>query len=387
MGLPGPSKPAALVILLLSSGWLGSPSVGLVAGGEGEPVSETRGLEPFLLDASRGRELSPAEARDPLPRFRFPKGERLVYSVSYLGIPIGRIRIEVARLIALKGRRLAHVVAIAGTNAAFSKLYPIHDRSEAWIDIDTMQSVQSATRTRHGRGREVYEEVAFDWKAHYVHILEDKRHKSRVRELTLEMGPDVYDTFDVVYAIRALPLALGYSAQFPVYASAKIYGLQVDVNREETIENALFGSVKAWVLRPRNVLDGEPQGDGAGEIFVAATGRHVPLRVSGWFRTNTAFHVGSVRAELVEYIEGDHGWDAGPPISLESRVRPGPSVNGRPSWNAPDEVRAVREQAGLGLEDRKHRETSLEDLAACTELQSFPRFLVPPRPGQDAPQC
>jgi hypothetical protein len=280
-------------------------------------------------------------------------GERLEYSVRYFGISVGTVAIEVARLLENEGRRLAHVVATARTNDFFSAFYPIDDRSEAWIDIDRLVTVRTATHTHHGRKRETYEEVTFDWSTHFLHVMEAKRHRGRVHDLVLDFGPFVYDTFDIFYAVRRLPLAPGYAVDLPVYASKKVYGFGVEIDRVERIRSRLLGEVVTLVLRPYDTLDGERQGDGAGEIWLLADGSHVPVRLKGWFNTNESYRVGSLIAELVAYERGEAveprrkvPWDA-------PRARVARSAEGMPIWEPPAAIRAARRAARTVPVDRR----------------------------------
>jgi hypothetical protein len=353
----------------------------------GAAVAAAAQGEGFLLDDARVRPIAPEALRADPPRFRFAPGERVVWSVSYLGIPVGELRMEVAHVGALEGHRVAHVVATARTNEFFSALYRIDDRSEAWIDLDSLRTLQTATRTRHGRSREVYEEVAFDWENRLIHVLEDKRGK-RVRELTIELGPDVYDTFDVIYAIRALPLEAGAKARLPVYAAGKVYALEVEVARVGGFRSEVLGPVEAAVLRPHNLLDGEVQDDGTGEVTFSADARRVPLRLRGWMRAYTGFVVGGLRGDLVAYEPGDPAWPGRGAADAPPRVALPETRDGRVEWRVPPAVAAARARTGQHTRDLRHADRSLEELRACGALAALGRFLAAPgEPGRPAPPC
>jgi hypothetical protein len=188
-----------------------------------------------------------------------------------------------------------------------------------------------------------------------VHVREEKRHRDRLRLVSFDFGPFVHDTFDLFYAIRSLPLEPGFSVRLPVYANRKVYAFHVEVVRRERVEHALFGPGEAVVLRPYDLLDGEPTGNGEGEVFVSADGRHLPLRLEGWFRTTEHFHVAGVSAELVAHRERLAGWPA--PGLPRYRPRPAaePTHDGRPRWDPPAHVEEARRRAGVVPVDRKLR--------------------------------
>ncbi len=305
-----------------------------------------------LLDLPDARELGPNDLAHRPGRFGFPPGERFDYRIRYLGIPVAKGWIEVARYLEHDGRRLAHLVAGGETNAFFSLFYRIDDRTEAWVDIDELVTVRTRTHTRHGR-KEVWEEVVFDWDMHWVRVWEERRHRELVHEVAFDFGPFTYDTFDIFYAIRSFDLAPGLSVRMPVYASHKIYGLEVNVTRAEQIDSKVLGPVEAFVLEPVDLVDGHPAEHGEGEIWLTAGARPIPVRLAGWFRSKEQFRVGGVTAELVAYRAKRPGWPDLPPPSGTDRRFEAPTREGRPRWTPSSAVRDARSRAGLVEIDRK----------------------------------
>ncbi|MAE97218.1 MAG: hypothetical protein CL910_21415, partial [Deltaproteobacteria bacterium] len=233
--------------------------------------------------------------------------------------------------------------------------------------------VRTATLTRHGE-KETWEEVEFDWRTHLIHVVEEKRHAGRIKSAVLDAGPFIYDTFDVFYALRALPLELGKGADLPVYASRKIYGLHVDVERKESLVDPVLGEVDALVLRPYDSLDGAPQEDGAGEVWVTAAAPHVPIRLRGWFRTvGERLRVGGVRVTLAGFTRGAPGW---PTPRFETRPAqewPGRTKGGSPVWEPPPEVQRAREIAGLAP-GKQRIDGELAPLRECRDRQATRRW-------------
>jgi hypothetical protein len=307
----------------------------------------------WLLDEPGLVPITPEQwAADP-GAFDFLPGERLDFQVRYLGLPIGRVWLEVVRFVERDGMRLAHLAAGARTNRFWSALYRVDDVSEAWVDLDRGVTVRTRTHTRHGRRREVWEQVDFDWATHFVFVHEERRHSNRLREVAFDFGPFVHDTFDLFYAVRSLPLDPGFSARLPVYANRKIYAFHVEVVRREPWAGEVSDSDEAVVLRPYDLLDGEPTGNGAGEIWVSADGRHLPLRLVGWFITTDRFRVGGIRADLVAHRERLEGWPEPPRPHYRPRPPAEPTEDGRPRWDPPPRVREARRQHHVEPIDRK----------------------------------
>jgi hypothetical protein len=300
----------------------------------------------FLLDAPNLRVLAPADLVARPPRFPFPVGERLEYAVSWFGVPAGAATIEVARFIEVDGARYAHVVAIVRSNPVFSAIYEVNDRSEAWIDLDRFATVRTRAVEKHASKR--YDEsVRYDGATHFVIGQLDKLHKQQRRELVFDFGPFAYDTSDLVYLLRALPLASGYAVGVPTYANRKLFEFRIEVAAPRTIETAALGAMPALAVHPSTRLDGRDYAVGEGVVWVSGPTR-VPVRLDGWIRTaQSSFLVQGLRAVLVRYVPSAPGWTPAQDPRVDPVTQIPQTHDGIPDWEPPPAVRAAREAAGL----------------------------------------
>lgn len=308
--------------------------------------------EPFLIDAPDLRVLTPADLVARPPRFPFPVGERLEYAVSWFGVPAGAVSIEVARFVEVDGARYAHVVAIARTNAVFSAIYEVNDRSEAWIDLDRFATVRTRAVEKHA-SKHYDETVRYDASTHFLLGQLDKVHKRQRRELVFDLGPFAYDTSDLVYLMRALPLAPGYAVGVPTYANHKVFEFRIEVTEPRTITTDALGAQSALAVHPSTRLDGRDYAVGDGVVWVTGPAR-VPVRLDGWIRTaQSSFLVSGLRATLVRYVPSAPGWTPPrdphvDPVTQIPRTR-----DGVPQWDPPPAIRAAREAARLAPHDTK----------------------------------
>lgn len=331
----------------------------------------------WLLDRPGVRIIGPAELRQHPPAFPFPAGERLEYAVRYFGVEIGRASVEVARFVEWQGLRMAHVVATARTNAFFSVFYRVDDRTEAWIDADRLKTLATVTHTRHGRRREVYEDVRFDWRSHFVLIREMRRHAQEIHRLAFDFGPFVHDTFDALYALRALPLKPGVSRELPVYASQKVYGFRIDVAESDPVHSRVLGKVPTVIVRPYNQLDGERQDDGRGRVWVSADARQIPIRTRGWLRSTQGLRIGGLSAELVGYEPGrvvaELRGEGAPATSPWPQAHTVPhTVEGRPRWEPPPELKETRRRMDSQADDRRFPLTWPAEGVGCPPAEPAP---------------
>jgi len=346
-----------LAILVALSGLSGFP--------DGFPA-ELQTPPGYLLREPGLRELAPADLEERPARFAFPVGERLVYQVRYFGVEVGFASLEVARFVEHGGRRYAHLVATARTNEFWSALFRVDDRSEAFVDLDDGRIARSRTRLLHGR-KESREEIRYDWDTHFVQVRKVKVHRSSVRDTAFDFGPFVYDVFDAFYALRRVPFASDVEVELPVYASRKIHGFRVRLEGRRNVSVAALGPAPVAVLelRPWDTLDGRPHEVGKGRVYVLAGESQVPVLLDGWFRFTDFIRVGGVAAELVSWERGNPGWPpprphpwTAPPVAPES-------VEGRPRWDPPARVLAVRAERGVEPHERRLRLPP--DVAAAKE--------------------
>jgi hypothetical protein len=335
-------------------------------------LAPTPALACHLLDRPGARVLTPADLREKPVAFPFTPGERLEWGVRYFGIEVGRAAVEVVRFVEVHGRRVAHVVGTARTNAIFSVFYRVDDRTEAWIDADALLTLRTATHTRHGRRREIYEEVEFDWPTRFVKVFEARRHSADAQRIEFDFGPFAHDTFDALYALRSLPLKTGDRVRLPVYATQKIYEFEIAVGEPATIRSPVLGRVEALAVRPLNRLDGEPMGDGRGRAWVTDDERHIPVRANGWLRSTQGLRIGGLRAELVDYRAGEPGWPASRSVTRPTSPPFPPTVEGWPQWQPPPEIDEVRRRREMEAMIRRYAFTWPAAGIGCPESAVAP---------------
>jgi len=306
--------------------------------------------EEFLLDAPGLRVLAPEDLAARPPRFPFPVGERLEYAVSWFGVPAGTVVIEVARFVEAGGARYAHVVATLRTNKLFSAVYDVNDRSEAWIDLDRFVTVRTRAVEKHGP-KHYEESVRYDATTHFLHAQLDKIHKRQRRDLVFDFGPFAYDTSDLVYLLRALPLAEGYAIGVPTYANHKVFEFRIEVGAPKTVSSKAFGPLPALAVRPSTRLDGKLYAGGEGVVWVSGPAR-VPVRLDGWIRTaQSSFLVQGLRAVLTRYVASAPGWTPVCEPVVEAVTAIPPTQDGVPRWDPPAAVRDARTASGVSPHD------------------------------------
>lgn len=98
----------------------------------------------LLLIVLGGMAMESVRAEETLvpPAQEVTLGERLVYKITWLKIPVGTGEVWVKEKMTLGGREVIHVVGRIETNKILNKIFPMHDEAHSWMDARTFESVQ-----------------------------------------------------------------------------------------------------------------------------------------------------------------------------------------------------------------------------------------------------
>jgi hypothetical protein len=204
-----------------------------------------------------------------VPRW-LSRGERLTFTVSYLGLEAGTIVLEADQPQDDPGFWLAMRV----TSSPFiSHLATIDDKQVTLLDPVRFTTLSSHKRTREARYR-VDEEIRFD------PILGVARHwKDGSERASFPAPAPVLDTLAAIYFIRTLPLAPGRSFRMRVQSGDSVFPMEVAVIERREEETAL-GRLDVLVVEPRTAEGGLLLGKSGGAMWFTADTRHMLVYVA-----------------------------------------------------------------------------------------------------------
>lgn len=275
--------------LFIAAAAVGGAVVAFEAGRRNAPPAEV-----VPVPVSSGRSARPlpslAEAADGLEEgwraFSFPVGEALVYSVSWEGIPVGDVVMEVVERAAYSPEWLARDPAeraqpYAGYRPQELFAYPpgfsrdvyrvrVTTRSSAWLDAiykvdDRIESLVDAEGTYPWRYDEYIREgrrkkdtlVDFDQRNHVAYYYRRKGAETdyAFQQAVGPLSDRVQDPLSVLYYARLLDLAVGQSVTITVHADKKDWPTEIEVIGEETVDTKA-GEFDCLILRPRYDYEG-----------------------------------------------------------------------------------------------------------------------------------
>lgn len=184
------------------------------------------------------------------PTMPIPVGEKLVYKISWLGIPVGWGEIWAKEKIQLNGREVIHIIGKVETNRVLSKIFPMHDEAHSWIDAKTFESLQFEKKINELLIK-AHERMTFDArkkKGHYESF------KTGLKK-EFPIQTPVHDVFSAFYWVRRQTLVTEKPAQLVLTCDQKDWALTVRVIRREMIK--LRGEkINTLRVEPSSIVEG-----------------------------------------------------------------------------------------------------------------------------------
>jgi len=225
---------------------------------------------------------------DPARAGSFHIPEKLVYDLKWMGIKAGTASIEI-----IKEEDTTKIISQAHSAKFISLFYKVEDRIESTLSRASSlspigQPIRYRVKIREGKHRRD-KEVIFDHgkgKALYY----DYRNNE---EEEFEIPSPVFDPVSGFYYFRTLELVVGESVYITVFDNKKIWDVEVQVLRKETV-NLSAGTFDTIVVKPLLKSEGIFSKKGEAHIWLTDDEKHIPVLVT------LKVKIGSVTATLVE---------------------------------------------------------------------------------------
>jgi hypothetical protein len=210
--------------------------------------------------------------------------ERLEYSLSWAGIPVGTASQEIADQGSVR-----KIVSIARSNDWLSTFFPVIDRTESILE----KSGDFPGRPRNFKmlfkeGTHVRDrEITFDAGRKMARFF-DRKNGDRV---DIHLEADTYDIYSSFYYVRHQPLEPGRSVYINILDSKTLHRIEVKVLRRERIK-VPAGRFDTIVIEPMVKSEGVFEGKRGAFIWLTDDDRRIPVKAQ------TLVRVGSVTAVL-----------------------------------------------------------------------------------------
>lgn len=212
--------------------------------------------------------------------------EKLVYSLSWTGIPVGKATQEIADL-----GDFRKIVSTARSNDWLSSFFPVDDRTESLLEKDgtfpgrTRNFKMLFKEGRHVRDREISFNPAERSALYHDKIKNDYA--------TIRLEPGTYDIYSSFYFVRHQPLEPGKSIYINLLDSKKLHRIEIRALRRERVK-VPAGEFNTIVIEPMVKPEGVFEGKRGAYIWLTDDDRRIPVKAQ------TKVTVGSVTAVLVD---------------------------------------------------------------------------------------
>lgn len=184
-------------------------------------------------------------------------------------------------------RPLMRLLTTARSNAFVSIFYPVDNRIESILDVETLTPQRMVFRRREGRRENDFSYTFRHAEGEVVAV------KDGVAE-TLAIPPGTQDAISCLYYLRSLPsLVPGSSLVMNVHHDKKNYKLQVKIEELERVEGP-WGSVEAVRVVAVMPFRGIFMNEGNIRVWLTNDIHHIPVMMKA------KVIIGSVVARLVD---------------------------------------------------------------------------------------
>jgi hypothetical protein len=216
----------------------------------------------------------------------FARGERFTYDISWLYMKAGTAIMAVEKSSGPDERRMLKLLTTAQSSPTVTKFYPVNNRVESIVDLDTFLPARMTFNRREGKRKNDFEYI-FHHRAGTVTAVKD----GKTDELAIPQ--DAQDAISCLYFVRkSLPLTPGASLGLNVHHDKKNYKLVVRVEALETVEGP-WGKAEAARVLVIMPFQGIFLNEGNVRVWFTTDGRRIPVRMKA------KVIIGSIVADLV----------------------------------------------------------------------------------------
>ncbi len=263
---------------LRNSVLLSSVAVLLSVAAPGEIVSPATALPAASL------EVPPAAAAVIAPR----SNETMEYSVSYLGMTMGKVRLFVGQV----DSTVAPVFLQSQTSSLLSFI-TLRQQLATYLDVATGLPRSASLDAVEGSYRHT-DTVQFDRAANKATVREKGKYDNTY---LVDVPPGTVDFVALVFKLRTFPLAPGARHEFPVLSGRKLKTVVAEVVGRETVSTRI-GDFPAVKVRVPTGFTGKFSEKNPTYVWFSDDARKVVVRIT------TDFAIGHATAGLVSYAPG-----------------------------------------------------------------------------------
>ena len=214
---------------------------------------------------------SASRVNPPLPGYRFPAPETLLYAVDWRLFNAGTATIRLE-----SGGGDMKVTAAADALGVVGLLYHVHDRFESHFDPATFCSLRLTKHTEEGL-RRLDTQITFESARNKSVLSEKNLRNDQSKKQENDIPGCVTDVVSGLFYLRSQPLIVGAIHQFPLNDGGKTVDVKAEVEGREEVQSPAgrFKTLRVSVSAASGVIKNR------GQIWVWYTDdfRHLPVQM------------------------------------------------------------------------------------------------------------
>lgn len=238
-----------------------------------------------------------------LEEYPFSSGEiglyDAIYQWGFIEIRAGEVKFEVED-IQEGDDSLFHFKSIGNSKSKYDWIYKVRDTFQSKVLQKNFQPLYYQRNTSEG-DYIVFNEIFFDYVDDKINMeLSNNETGNRTESLSYEDG--IFDLQTAVYYARFLNFEnafMGEEYEFTVIIDGKLYHIPIRYEGKERINLSKSISYNCYRISTQVIEGTIFKSNQTIKIWVSDDGRQIPVKVEAPIK------VGIVKAELIEYIEGE----------------------------------------------------------------------------------
>lgn len=203
---------------------------------------------------------------------QLPVGEKLVFSIRWLGLEAGRTTVTIKEIVKINGRDCYHIQAFTRTTYILDLLFRIRDYHDTYVDTEGFYSHRFVKRASEGELS--YDETNdFDYVQNKAFYTNKRKNESKVTDLPGK----VQDIVSVSYWFRSQDVKVGDSVKAYLHSDEKNYDVTISVLNKEEFKADGKDQVPVMVIEPKLQRGNKPYKKGRGKIWVTDDAERLPL--------------------------------------------------------------------------------------------------------------
>lgn len=183
--------------------------------------------------------------------FKIREGEKLKFSIRWLGMEVGTADVAVKGIEEIRGRKAYHIAVEVRSKSVIDFVYPVRDEHHTYIDIEHFHSLRYEKVLKEGRYR-ADEVMDFDQETHEA-IYVSRRNGSKKQML---IPKDVQDQISATFWFRVQPMKTGQTVVIPINTDEKNWKLAVKILKRERMQIDELGTFDAVRVEPEVKFQG-----------------------------------------------------------------------------------------------------------------------------------